>query len=399
MIYIPNTVPGDVPPYGVGGSGGSNGTGGSGGSNRTGGSGGSNGTDEIGVVGGIGGELVVAPIAKTTANTEVQTTIGEIGGNISPDLFSRQPSNELELDCASQKNHQFTNSSAETIVASEFQAIGDHQDAHQSTHTPPTYDPPGGDRGSPVTPAYNSPSGDDGGELLDAEEMAAWHSRLNACQTLDDAMDFHAALDALSPSQRDQFESSVLEDTWTWLWNLPGLEEPKPSAVPVVSESNLVLEPESVPLSESEPQPTWSEPQSTVSELKALLLACDSLVQLNKLKRKHRQTIAKAYDSMSEKEQAHVDALAALAVPYKVFKYLGEEIQLGTERLLSGMLVYIDPQAQVRATASSVPVWAINGVSVGWKRAINVSLSVLQEVVKVVCKSQNQDGGQQMDLI
>ncbi len=85
MVYIPNTVPESVPP------------------------------DRVGAVGGIGDELVVTPIAQNCANTEVQTTVGEIGDDTKPDLFSRQPSSELELDCTSQGNHQFTNSKAERV--------------------------------------------------------------------------------------------------------------------------------------------------------------------------------------------------------------------------------------------------------------------------------------------
>ena len=101
---------------------------------------------------------------------------------------------------------------------------------------------------------------------------------------------------------------------------------------------------------------------------------------------------------MSAEEQAHVDALAATAVPHKVFKYLGDTIVQGTERLLRGVLVYVDPQAQLRTTAHTAPVWAINGVTSGWKRPININFSLLQEVVKVVLPD-DPDGGQQMGLI
>ena len=85
---------------------------------------------------------------------------------------------------------------------------------------------------------------------------------------------------------------------------------------------------------------------------------------------------------MNELEQAHIDALRALSVPHKVFKYLGDEIRLGTERLIRGTLVYLDPATQVRSSAQSAPVWSINGVPSGWVRPIEVSLSLLQEVVK-----------------
>jgi hypothetical protein len=145
-------------------------------------------------------------------------------------------------------------------------------------------------------------------------------------------------------------------------------------------------------------QQSKSEQQPTLEELKALLLARDSLVQLRELKRKHSKTIAIAYDSMSAEEQAHVDALAALAVPHKVFKYLGDEIRQGTQRLIKGTLVYLDPQVQVRSSSYSAKVWAIDGVSSGWKRPINVSFSQIKEVVKAIKPSQ-EDGGQLRGLI
>lgn len=60
--------------------------------------------------------------------------------------------------------------------------------------------------------------------------------------------------------------------------------------------------------------------------------------------------------------------------------------------------MYLDPQFEVKATAGSAKVWAINGVSSGWKRPISVSFSQIKEVVKAIKPSQ-EDGGQQMGLI
>lgn len=226
--------------------------------------------------------------------------------------------------------------------------------------------------------------------LLNEEEIAAWHEHMNACQTFDDTFKFFTALDTLSALQRHQFESSVPEDSWTWLLNLPSKQEQEQELEPALLESEqqpAVLEPDQQP-----------DKQPTLDSLKALLLACDSLVQLRELKRKHSKTIAIAYGSMSAEEQARVDALAALAVPHKVFKYMGEEIKQGTERLIKGTLVYLDPQAQVRSSSYSAPVWAINGVTSGWKRPINISFSLLQEVVKVVLPDEL-GGSQQIGLI
>jgi len=236
-----------------------------------------------------------------------------------------------------------------------------------------------------VNATATEPSGNPGGELLTTEQMADWHNRMNACQSFDDASEFYTALDTLSPLQRQQFDSSVPVERWNWLFALPEMQAPVPPESESVPES-LELE---------------SEPQPTLEELKALLLACNTLTALNELKRSHRKTIATAYHSMSEKEQTHVDALRALTVPHKVFKYLGDEIRLGgTERLIRGTLVYLDPQVQVRSSTRSAPVWAINGVGSGWVRPIEVSLSLLQEVVKAgLPKTNQQDSDQQMGLI
>ncbi len=207
---------------------------------------------------------------------------------------------------------------------------------------------------------------------------------MNACQTFDDTLKFFTELDKLSLKQRQQFESNVPEDSWTWLLNLPSKQEQEQELEPALLESE---------------QQSKSEQQPTLEEFKALLLARDSLVQLRELKRKHSKTIAIAYDFMSAEEQAHVDALAALAVPHRVFKYLGNTIVQGSSRLVKGALVYIDPATQLRANAYSAEVWTINGVSSGWQRSVNVSLSLLKEVTKAVLPNQEHDGAQQMGLI
>lgn len=298
---------------------------------------------------------------------------------------------------------QFANTKAELLDNTSLEAIG------KATNTSPTTSPTtfndnhnsdsddtsleGGGSVPPANPKPDAPLSSVV-ELLSDEELNKWHSCLNACQTSDDATDFFTALGALSKEQRNQFESSVPEDTWAWLWNLPEAKEQQPLESEPESKPALAL-PESVTMV-NEPQ---KETQPTVEELLAVLLACDSLVQLNSLKCKHNKTIAKAYNSMSKSEQAHVDAIAALAVPYKVYKYLGDTIVQGTSQLLQGTLVYIDPHTIVRSTASSAPVWTINGVSSGWSRPIQVSLSLLQEVSKAVLPNSEHDGGQQLGLI
>jgi len=172
------------------------------------------------------------------------------------------------------------------------------------------------------------------------------------------------------------------------LFNLPEVLELKRSNPEPVSE---VKYPEVLNLLvTSEQGEVESEPQPTLEELKALLLACNTLTGLNQLKRTYKKTIGKAYRSMTEKEQSHIDAIAALAVPYKVYKYLGNDIRQGTEQLIRGMLIYVDPRTRVKISTHSVPVWAINGVTTGWQQPIDVSFSLLREVVKFNLPEENQ---------
>jgi hypothetical protein len=325
--------------------------------------------DAVDAVDAVDGRLIKSSTAKTSSSSGVEPKVDKIDKIDEPSMglavedFTEPNdlnpgSDEVE---SIRQNQQFINSTPETPVEQPVEPVDDGpQPDYQLS-----------------TPLHES-------ELLNDEEMAAWHTKLNACQTLDDATDFCTALDALTPEQRNQFESSVPDTRWAWLFGLPEVKEPEPS----VSE-----------VQESAPsQPEVVSTELTLEELKALLLACDSLVQLNELKRSHKKTTATVYRSMSEKEQAHVDALAALAVPHKVYKYLGDEIKQGTQRLIRGTLVYLDPRTQVRAKARSVLVWALNGVPSGWKQPIEVSLNLLKEVVKVVLPL-DETGGQQMGLI
>jgi len=244
--------------------------------------------------------------------------------------------------------------------------------------------------------AATEPAGNVGGVPLTTLEIAQWHDRMNACQTLDDATDFYMALETLPLLQRNQFESSVSDKRWTWLFNLPEVLELKSSEPEPVSE---VKHPEFLDLLvASEQGEVEPEPQSTLEELKAMLLACNTLTALNQIKRMHKKTIGKAYRSMTEKEQSQIDAIAALAVPQKVYKYVGDEIRQGTERLMPGTLVYLDPHTPVRASDQSAPVWALNGMANGWTRPIDVSFSMLKEIAKAFLPSNNSEQ-QQMGLL
>jgi len=120
------------------------------------------------------------------------------------------------------------------------------------------------------------------------------------------------------------------------------------------------------------------EEAPTLAELKALLLACTTLEKLQDIRTTHKAAARQAYAALTLKEQAQIDSIAATAVPYQVYKYLGK----GQEQLTGGQLVYIDPDSDRSKNVDYVPVWLIDGTECGWKAPINVSLSELQAVSK-----------------
>jgi hypothetical protein len=79
-------------------------------------------TDDLpGELVGFGGELAASPIAQTSSNSNLQASIGEIGGTTTEATFS-QPSTEA---IASPLDHQFTNWVVETITVTNLDSVGD----------------------------------------------------------------------------------------------------------------------------------------------------------------------------------------------------------------------------------------------------------------------------------
>jgi len=98
MVYVPSTVPKDLPPE---------------------------------PVGGVGGELVVPPIAASIVTTEIQTLVGEVGAPGTHDLSSSYSESELALESETPVKHQFTNNEAEAPVNAEVKPVG------ATTNSPP----------------------------------------------------------------------------------------------------------------------------------------------------------------------------------------------------------------------------------------------------------------------
>jgi len=81
-------------------------------------------TDAVGEIGAIGDELVVPPIAENIISSGIQAPVGEIGALDTPNSSSSDIDVAIGLDSAPLVKHQFTNYKAETLVDTELEAVG-----------------------------------------------------------------------------------------------------------------------------------------------------------------------------------------------------------------------------------------------------------------------------------
>ena len=140
----------------------------------------------------------------------------------------------------------------------------------------------------------------------------------------------------------------------------------------------------------------------TLEELQALLLACQTLSELKALKQKspsQRQRVNEAYKGLDVEQQLKIDGISATAVPHQVFKYTGATIQRDGQKLATGALVFIDPNANVRHCAGYVPVWLMRGLELGWQKAYSVSREFLTLVEKATTAAVEVVGGEQGTLL
>lgn len=128
------------------------------------------------------------------------------------------------------------------------------------------------------------------------------------------------------------------------------------------------------------PNPT----ETSIAELKALLIAAQSLSELKALKKEHgSQRVAQAYSTLPIEQQLVIDGISATGIRGEVFKYVGNRtLKSDGQLLLPGALVYIDPNAKVTKSSIRVPVWLLKGLKLGWDTAIEVSRDCLVEVKK-----------------
>lgn len=128
-------------------------------------------------------------------------------------------------------------------------------------------------------------------------------------------MEFYAALDTLSSQQRQQFELSVPESSWAWLWNLPEVLEPV-----LTPESESVEEP---PEESPTQDPIWSEVVLEVGSAIPILKSGAGVAAVISLP--DRTLVISAYLGDVSKEVANYQALIA---------GLKRAIQFGCKRLV-----------------------------------------------------------------
>jgi hypothetical protein len=232
-------------------------------------------------------------------------------------------------------------------------------------------------------------------------------TRFISCEQLDDLLDeceinfrvvqeTKGCLDALQQVCPDYLErvfmslalvDEALSKVQTESEAMPTPIVAQPSVVqPKVHRSSVekpsVVQPSVVQPSVEKPNEASLSP--TRAELQALLLACQSLTELKSLKKQHGDQINSAYRQLPSSQQLKVDGIAAMAVPGEVYKYTGPTLSQDGQKLTTGVLVYIDPNAPVRKSLLSVPVWLLRGLELGWHTAMSVSRDCLLLVEKAV---------------
>ena len=112
MTYIPNTVPGNIPP-----------------------------PDPVGEIDVVGAELVEPPTTESKMENQVLASVGEIGGTLTPTHTHVETELMPEPEKVVESKHHFTNftnSNDTTIDLYALQTVGNHQLFHQLEDQTPT---------------------------------------------------------------------------------------------------------------------------------------------------------------------------------------------------------------------------------------------------------------------
>ncbi len=147
---------------------------------------------------------------------------------------------------------------------------------------------------------------------------------------------------------------------------------------------------------ESEPTETQPVPP-TLDELKTLLLACSTWVELKQVQKQHPQEAKAAYTALTSDEQRILDAIAATEVNQDVFKYVGQKRKVDGVEIEHGTLVYLDPQS-TNKNRPHLKVRLLQGINQGWQKVVEISKDALLAVEKAVNDGLDAIEGQQGNL-
>ncbi|EAZ89146.1 DUF3987 domain-containing protein [Crocosphaera chwakensis] len=136
----------------------------------------------------------------------------------------------------------------------------------------------------------------------------------------------------------------------------------------------------------------------TLDELKSLLLACQSWVQLKQVQKQHPEQAKAAYTDMDSDKQRQIDAIAATEVNQEVYKYVGPQRKVDGVEIQPGTLVYLDPQSGNK-NRPHLKVRLLQGINQGWQKVVEISRDALQAVEKAVNDGLDVIEGQQSNLL
>ena len=136
----------------------------------------------------------------------------------------------------------------------------------------------------------------------------------------------------------------------------------------------------------------------SLNELKSLLLASKTWVELKQLHKQHPSQAKVAYTALTPSEQQILDAIAATEVNQDVFKYVGQKRKVDGVDIEPGTLVYLDPQSSNK-NRLHLKVRLLQGFNQGWQKVVEISKDALTLVEKAVNDGLDAMEGHQGNLL
>ncbi len=243
------------------------------------------------------------------------------------------------------ENHQITNEPNEKQEQTSILDVGDE---HQSLHQPPNQEPP--EQNADIEWLMKL--------LEDLEQDNSIHTKDEWLELISQAEEKIRDLDGFFEEYPD-----YMDKIWA--------SHPSSSEIP--------------------PQPP------SLDELKSLLLACETWVEVKNLHKQHPET-KKAYTTLTSEEQSQVDAIAATEVSQDVYKYVGPQRLVDGVEIETGTLVYLDPHSGNK-NRPHLKVRLLQGFNQSWQKVVEISRDVLQGVEKAVNDGLDAVEGHQGNLL